>query len=137
MAKNKKEPDDLAYYYGGLKRYMDDIINYAKELSYLIKDSQYYKKYLAAKKTIECDKALASKINDFKKIHLNMEFNKAQGIFPNEDEELMLSNLYSEIMVHHDAREFLEQERQVADLFKNVLDVVLSEAQVDLDFLKK
>ena len=115
---------------------VENVLGLAGTLAEAFKDSPELAAYRSAKCAVFGDADLARRLIEYKKAHFEYRLRAMSGIpdAPDFDEEKMLSNAYSDLMLNERAREFLERERAVFDLV-NGINEILGEAygEVDID----
>ena len=110
MAKNETIPDDTADYNGGLNAVVK-----AEALVLSIKESRVYKEYIEAYNKLT--RTEMEKLRSFKQIESNNS--------PlNFEEEKIISNLYTVLILNKNIKTFIEKERAVCAMLSLVFDII-------------
>ena len=93
---------------------MEELIKAAKELASQLSESDCCRAYATAREEVEQDAELKQRLAAYKACHLSCR--TKFGNTPVSDEERVVGELYWALMLDDRARNFLESEREAADL---------------------
>lgn len=113
---------------------VEEIYKMAESLGSLMSDTKYYKDYTYYKNKLDENVELKLKVVNFKKCQFEIESQKAQGIFVEQEAEDALANTYCEIVFNEIGAGFLKNEREVIKMLSQVFESIASRAKVDLDY---
>ena len=103
------------------------VLDLAKTLAAAFQNSPEMRAYRLAKDAVFRDPALTRRLTEYKKAHLGYRLREMSGAAdaqPDFDEEKVLSNAYSDLMLNGLAREFLERESEVFGLVNGINEVL-------------
>lgn len=114
---------------------MDNVTNLTKNLINAICSSEAYLDYQTAKKLIDNDFSLKSKLNSFKSQQINMEIKLLQGDCVSNEEKQNLQNFYTELTLNDTIDTYLRCEKTILKTITNIYDEIVEAIDIDLDFM--
>ena len=114
---------------------LSDIMKTVDELAYKLQNSEVYNNYLALKAKVLRDPETKHSIARFKRVQFEYESKVLRHIEPDFSEEQYLSKLYSDLTLREDIKIFLETEKDVLKIIKEVNGKVLDIMKINMSFL--
>lgn len=115
---------------------MNNVINLTKSLIDAIHTSEDYIDYQEAKRIIDSDFELKSKLKSFKTQQINMEIKLNQGTNISNEEKKNLQNLYTEVTLNEAIDTYLRCEKSIFKTVTNIYDEIVDSIDIDLDFME-
>ncbi len=115
---------------------MNTVTNLTKSLINAICSSEEYLDYQNAKKLIDSDFDLKSKINSFKAQQINMQIRLSQGDYVSNEEKQNLRDLYTQLIVDDNVDTYLRCEKSIFKTVTSIYDEIVDSIDIDLDFMQ-
>jgi len=123
MAKNKTQPNDIAYHYGGVI-ILHNVLQKARELINEFDTCPEFTLLQELRQQLDDSPALLKKITEFKKMSFLFETKKTRGIETDFEEERAIGRVYAEIIFSEVARRYLETENKLFDILNGIYETV-------------
>ena len=108
---------------------LPEIFNKTRALSDEIKNTALYRKYISARERTKNDPELAARINEYKQLHAEYCVNPGELLF---DEEKRISGIFWALMLNDNARELFESERDLIEIYRSVVDIILESSGIEI-----
>lgn len=109
-----------------------EIVEKAEELSNMIRESEEYKRYLAAKEAISADVDLYNRVNEYRKKNFTLQNSTSNNRI---DELRELENEYREIMKNTIVREFLNSELILCRKMQKINELIVDGLDLDIQIV--
>ncbi|WAM31163.1 YlbF family regulator [Caldicellulosiruptor naganoensis] len=103
---------------------MKNVYDIAYELANVLKESNEFKRFKAAKEKIEKDEKLKQMVMDFKKKQLELEQKRLQGQEVTSSDVYSLQQLYQIISLNSDIEEYLSAEMMLAKILADISKII-------------
>ena len=102
------------------------VLGIAKALANAFGESPELTAYRSAKNAVFADPGLARRLSEYKNAHFGYRLREMSGAAdaPAFDEEKILSNMYSDLILNELAREFLEREAAAYGLVNGINEIL-------------
>ena len=106
----------------------------AQQLADAVRESFASLLYVETKNKIAGNPGLETQIKEFKRAQMDYRFKHMEGTPITFEEEQNLSKIYSDLLLHDDARVFLDSERKLLDMITKIQNMISGSCPVELDF---
>lgn len=113
---------------------MEEALKLVEKAADVILKSQCYKDYCYYKDKIEKNNELRKKLNDFRKLHIDFQWNKANGNNISFEEEKYISQTYFSLMTNKDIMGFFKNERILLSLINKFYDIINNKIKIEVNF---
>jgi cell fate (sporulation/competence/biofilm development) regulator YlbF (YheA/YmcA/DUF963 family) len=114
----------------------DKVMTMARELAAELERTECCEKFRRYKKLVSDDQALFKRLMEFKKADFQYRVTH-DGEAPSNgaafEEEKAVSRLYAGLSLNEYARNYLESERAVLELFNEVISTISAACEIDMD----
>jgi len=111
---------------------MSEIINMAETLNRKILESDAYLEYKDAHKKLCEQKDTYKKVSDFRVQMFDDGFEELNRASSDNEKDLHLSSIYSDLIMIDVARDFFEKESEFLDLLNEVSEIITLNIDVDM-----
>lgn len=108
-------------------------IELATLLAETLSTNPSYVKYLTAKEIVMSNKIYLEKINNFRKIQIEMEEKKLNGEIISFQDEKMICDLYTELATNEITADFIIHEKIVLETLNKVYEIIGNSISISLE----